>query len=254
MKRTPLRILFACFYCLFFRFAALSAQVVKLPLPVTSLSVNADDTVLAVSDSASISTYDISGYTRTSNINEEYINRSLFYQGPYDELLITMTRAGKFLLYRHPSDDKKAYEKTEEYRLNDYTDGKTISCNAFSKDTNYSAAALTDFSIQIHFKLRFTKDMITRTIEGHQSEIYGLEFSNNEKYLASVSKDGAAYIWRCSDYEQAGRIDSVYTKSDIPIYFTADSLRIISMEHGASFRISDLEEKRSPVLIPVERL
>ena len=244
MKRTPLRILFACFYCLFFRFAALSAQVVKLPLPVTSLSVNADDTVLAVSDSASISTYDISGYTRTSNINEEYINRSLFYQGPYDELLITMTRAGKFLLYRHPSDDKKAYEKTEEYRLNDYTDGKTISCNAFSKDTNYSAAALTDFSIQIHFKLRFTKDMITRAIEGHQSEIYGLEFSNNEKYLASVSKDGAAYIWRCSDYEQAGRIDSVYTKSDIPIYFTADSLRIISMEHGASFRISDLEGKK----------
>jgi len=115
MKRTPLRILFACFYCLFFRFAALSAQVVKLPLPVTSLSVNADDTILTVSDSASISTYNTSDYTLVSDIHDEDINRSLFYQEQNGELLIAMTHAGKFVLYRRSSGDKKVYGKTEEY-------------------------------------------------------------------------------------------------------------------------------------------
>jgi len=86
--------------------------------------------------------------------------------------------------------------------------------------------------------------MITRTVEGHQSEIYGLEFSNDEKYLSSVSKDGAVYIWSCANYKQVARIDNVYTKSEIPVYFTADSLHIIIMEHSASFRISDLQGQK----------
>jgi len=143
----------------------------------------ADDTVLAVSDSASISTYDISGYTRTSNINEEYINRSLFYQGPYDELLITMTRAGKFLLYRHPSDDKKAYEKTEEYRLNDYTDGKTISCNAFSKD------GLCGFSAKARYKRLVTivchLSIITFCVRFERANIITPEVSLSKRCTAA---------------------------------------------------------------------
>ena len=243
IKQAGLFFFLAGFYC-FFCYAVLPAQDIKLQLPVTSLSVNADDTTLAVSDSASISTYNTSDYTLISKINEEYINRSLFYQAQNDELLITMTRAGKFLLHRRAADGKKIYGKTEEYLLTDYAEGKMVSCNAFSKDTNYSAAAFTDFSIQIHFKLRFTQDMITRTVEGHQSEIYGLEFSNDEKYLSSVSKDGAVYIWSCANYKQVARIDNVYTKSEIPVYFTADSLHIISMEHSASFRISDLQGQK----------
>ncbi len=243
IKHVGLHIPLTLVYC-FFWYTIASAQDVKLQLPVTSLSVNTDDTILAVSDSSSISAYSTSNYTLISNINEEHINRSLFYQSQNDEILITMTRAGKFLLHRRASDNKQVYGQTEEYVLSDYAAGKTVRCNAFSKDTNYSAAAFTDFSIQIHFKLRFTQDMISQTVEGHQSEIYGLEFSNDEKYLASVSKDGAACIWNCANYTQAARINTVYTKSEIPVYFTADSLYIISMEHSASFRISDLQGQK----------
>ena len=46
---------------------------------------------------------------------------------------------------------------------------------------------LTDYAEGIHFKLRFIQDMITRSVEGHQAEIYGLEFSNDENYLVSNS-------------------------------------------------------------------
>ena len=156
-----------------------------------------------------------------------------------------MTHAGKFMLYRPSSGDEKAYGKTEEYMLTDYGDGKTITCSAFSNNTNYSAAAFTDFSIQIHFKLRFIQDMITRTVDGHESEIYGLEFSNDEKYLASVSQDGVAYIWTSSNYKQAARIDNVYTQSRIPVYFTADSASVISPEDSTSLRISDLQGQKT---------
>ena len=245
MKRATLFFLFTFFYYLLFCCTALSAQIVRLPYAVTSLSVNADDTILAVSDSTSISTYNTSDYTLISDIDDENINRVLFYQEQNGELLIAMTHAGKFVLYRRSSGDKKVYGKTEEYLLTDYGDGKTISCNAFSKNTNYSAAAFSDFSIQIHFKLRFIQDMITRTVEGHQSEIYGLEFSNDEKYLASVSQDGVAYLWTCSNYKQAARIDNVYTESVIPVYFTTDSLSVISIEDSTSFRISDLKGEKT---------
>ena len=244
MKRTALLFAFALCYYLLFCCTALPAQVVTLQQSVTSLSINSDDTVLAVSDSASISTYNTSSYTLISNILENDINRILFYQEQNGELLIAMTHTGKFLLCRRSSDNKKLYSKTEEYLLTDYADGKTITCNAFSKHTNYSAAAFTDFSIQIHFKLRFIQDMITRTVEGHQSAIYGLEFSNDEKYLASVSKDGAAYIWSCSNSKQTGRIDTVYTASAIPVYFTADSTSVISLEDKESLRISTLQGQK----------
>ena len=244
MKRAVLLFPLAFFYC-FFCYAVLPAQVVKQQMPVTVLSVNFDDTILAVSDSASISTYDTSEYALISAMNEEYINRSLFYQEQNDELLIGMTNAGKFLLYRRSSGDKKAYGKNEEYLLTDYTEGKTINYNAFSKDTNYSAAAFTDFSIQIYFKLRFTQNMTRNTVEGHQSEIYGLEFSNDEKYLASVSTDGTAYIWSCSNYMQAARIEGVYTNAKVPVYFTADSLSVISLEDSISLRISDLQGRKT---------
>jgi len=244
MKRTALLFAFAlCCYLLFCR-AALPAQVIILQQPITSLSVNADDTILAASDSSAISTYNTSSYALISSIRDEAINRSLFYQEQNGELLIAMTHTGRFLLCRRSSDKKKIYGKTEEYLLTDYAEGKTITCNAFSKHTNYSAAAFTDFSIQIHFKLRFIQDMITRTVEGHQSAIYGLEFSNDEKYLASVSKDGAAYIWSCANSKQAGYIDNVYTDSAIPVYFTADSTSVISLEDKESLRISTLQGQK----------
>ena len=245
MKCAALRFPFAFFCCLFFCCTALPAQVVTLQQSVTSLSVNADDTILAVSDSASISTYNTSDYTLISDIHDEDINRSLFYREQSGELVIAMTHAGKFMLYRPSSGDKKAYGKTEEYMLSDYGDGKTISCSAFSNNTNYSAAAFTDFSIHIHFKLRFIQDMITRTVDGHESEIYGLEFSNDEKYLASVSQDGGAYIWTSSNYKQAARIDNVYTQSRIPVYFTADSASVISPEDSTSLRVSNLQGQKT---------
>lgn len=143
-----------CYY-LCFCHTALPAQDVKLPHSVTALSVNAHDTVIAVSDSASIATYNTAGYTLISAIPEDTIARSLFYQEQNAEFLIAMTHAGKFLLYRPSSTGKKTYTKTEEYMLSNYAEGKPVTCNAFSRHTNYSAAAFEDFSIQIHFKLRF---------------------------------------------------------------------------------------------------
>lgn len=223
---------------LFFCCAVLSAQVLTLDQSVTTLSVNANDGILAVSDADSLSAYETPLYTRISSIKEENINRSLFYQEQNGELLIAMTDAGTFLLYRQ-ADEGKAYGEAESYRLAGYADGKTLCCTAFSNNTNYIAAAYTDFSIRLHFKLRFTQDMITRTLTGHRSAIYSLAFSDDEKYLASVSTDGEAIIWDCATYTQAAKIEQVYTDSKIPAVFTADSLRLITMESESAVRISD---------------
>jgi len=245
VKRSLHNIAYAALFLLFlFCGAALSAQVVTLNQSVTTLSVNADDTILAASDADSLSVYETASYSRISAIKEKAVNSSLFYRFQNSELLVTIADTEKFLLYMRSANGEKAYTQAEAYTLTDYTEGKTIGCAAFSNNTNYIAAACTDFSIQLHFKLRFTQEMITRTLDGHHAEIYGLAFSDDAKYLVSVSKNGEALLWDCATYTQAARLDTVYTDSNIPAVFTADSLHIISMESETSVQVSDITGKK----------
>lgn len=159
-----------------------------------------------------------------------------------------MTENGDFSLQKREKRGKKiTFLSAERYSISDPaedTDKKKLTCTSFSKNTDYIAAAFGDYSISLHFKLRFTQNIITHPIRTHKAEIYGLEFSEDEKYLASVSTDGNAYIWDCANSSQAAHISKVYAKQQIPVYFSADGLLVISQDGKNSFRVSDLSGEK----------
>ena len=241
--------IFSVFILMQFLFcsALLSAQVVKLEKPVKVLSLNADDSVLSVATEDFLSAFKTSSYASIVTIDEKNVNRSVFSKERNEELLVSMTDGGKFLLYKRAASGKKSYEKTESYLLSDYAKGKTIVATAFSNRTNYIASACSDFSIQLYFKLRFTQTMFTVTLKGHNSAIKSLSFSNDEKHLVSVSEDGEAIVWDCATYARIASIENVYMKSDIPLFFTSDG-RLVSMEDEHSFRVSDIKGRKKIVV------
>ena len=72
---------------LLFCCAVLSAQAITLNQPVTALSINADDSILAAAGADSLSVYETSSYSCISTIEEKSINHSRFYRVLNGELL-----------------------------------------------------------------------------------------------------------------------------------------------------------------------
>ncbi|MGP1565020.1 MAG: WD40 repeat domain-containing protein, partial [Treponema sp.] len=234
----------AVFFCV----SVLSAQVITLPFPVKNISVNDDGSIIAAADKDSVALYETPSYTPVKTVNEIGINRAFFHKEANAEFLMTMTDDGTFSLHKRNKDGKKiTFSNAERYVLSDFAenaDKKTLTCTSFSKNTDYIAAAYDDYSVCLYFKLRFTQNIIKHSLEAHKSDVYGLEFSDDEKYLASVSTDGNAYIWFCATSEQAAHISKVYTKQQIPVYFSADGLLIISQDGKNSFKVSDLSGQK----------
>ena len=100
--------------------SVLPAQVITLPLPVKSLSVNADGNIIAASDKSSVALYETPSYTPITSINEQDINRMLFYGEGKEEFLITMTENGDFSLQKREKRGKKiTFLSAERYSISD---------------------------------------------------------------------------------------------------------------------------------------
>lgn len=218
--------------------AELFAQSVKLPYSITGIAVDSDGALFAAAGKKSVVVFDASSFERRAAFSEKDVADSLFSKVSAQNVFITMTNAGAFRLHSLESDSI-----TEEYSPTDYAGGKKIRCSAFSR--NYIAAAFSDYSIEISFKLHSKETSTTRTLTEHTAPVYALAFSADEKYLASVSKDGSAYIWDTTHDEPPVRIEGAYVKSKIPVCFTTDSANVLCADGPDSFAAYRLTGERT---------
>ncbi len=68
-------------------------------------------------------------------------------------------------------------------------------CAAFSANSNFVAAGMTDGTVRVFFKLRYAKEFLTRDSKEQTGRIAALAFSPDSKYLVSVSEDNTAVIY-----------------------------------------------------------
>lgn len=221
----------------------LYSQVVTAAGPVLQITQNSSETLIAVSDGENVSVFDTSDYSPVCILNEEKIFKTAFYSDGGTESIVIITEDGRYLVRKiFRNSDYWQYDPEEPFFSADCSDStglrRLVKVN-FSSNTDYIAAAYSDNSIKVHFRLRGTQSSITKTITGHKAKIYGLEFSRSGDYLASVSTDGAAYIWNSSTGTKIAQLKGVYTRANIPVSFTGDSLYLISQSGRNSFRISD---------------
>ena len=210
---------------------------------VFQITQNISGTLLAVAFEHYVILYDTSDYSRVGVLNEVNSVRTVFYTENDKEYISIMTQEGSFKVIEIKRDEGGWYISNREPYFSadcsDLTHRKSITATAFSRNSDYIATAFSDNSIQVHFLLRVTQSSITRIISEHKSMVYAMEFCPSGEYLATVSLDGNAYIWNSHNSSKITQLRGVYTRSRIPVYFTEDSVYIISQDGRNSFRISD---------------
>ena len=210
---------------------------------IVQISQNGSAKLLALTFDDRIEVYNTRDFTKEFVINQEKVQKTAFYTENGNEYIAIMTDYGSFKSRRiffdgegWVCDFNAPYFAAE---CADSSKASSVTAVAFSRNSDYVAAAFSDGSIQVHFRLRVTQKLISRLIKAHLTGVYGLEFNSTGEYLASVSMDGTAYIWNCYSNTKVTQLTDIYARARVPVCFTEDSVYIVSLDGRNSFRISD---------------
>lgn len=218
-------------------------ELVATESPVLLFSENANGSLIAISSGESVTVYDTSDYSPVCEFYDQQVSKMSFYTEGGSEFFADLTKDGQFTVRKLSySENSWHYDENEPYfsaDCDDPTGKRSLTTLAFSSNSDYIAAAFDDNSVQVHFRLRVTAGSISHTITKHKSQVYGLEFSRNGEYLATVSTDGEAYIWNSYTSNQITRFKGVYTRANVPVIFSGDSLYIIYQDGRNTFKIAD---------------
>lgn len=210
---------------------------------VLQIVQNASGTLFAVSDENSVTLFDARDFRPIKQFYDGKPARISFYSEGENDFFAVMTSSGQFIVRKLMQiDDGWEVEEGEPYYSADCSDvsgRKSLTAVAFSSNSDYVAAAFNDSSVQVHFRLRVTAGSISRTITAHKTPVFAMEFSKSGEYLATVSTDGQAYIWNSYTGSRITQLKENYTRARVPVYFSEDSVYIISLDGRNSFRISD---------------
>ncbi|WP_443737557.1 hypothetical protein [Treponema sp.] len=229
---------------LFFTFPIFS-QIVKTPFPVTNLAWSKNDEFFAFTEENTVFLRSCSTYELSDTLSIKNIDKIMFSTEGKHQILLAITKDGYFSVWNIESaeDGFLKFNKEPYFKL-DCRNKNEIKAVAATKNSDYVAIASDDNSLKLFFKLRFTKDAIFKELKGHDSEIYSLNFSRNENFLASTSKDGTAIIWNCNSQSEILKLSEIYTQTEIPVQFLADNSSIIAPENETSFCIYSLEGEK----------
>ena len=204
---------------------------------------NASGTLFAAANENSVTIFDARDFTPIQQFYDGKLTKISFYTEGENEFFAVITNSGQFIVRKLMQiDNGWAVEQGEPYYSADCSDisgRKSLTAVAFSSNSDYVAAAFDDYSVQVHFRLRVTAGSISRTLKAHKTQVFALEFSKNGEYLATVSTDGQAYIWNSYTGSRITQLKENYTRARVPVYFSEDSVYIISLDGRNSFRISD---------------
>ena len=234
------KIAFIQFVFLFIFFnTRLYSQIISSEREVLLMTESQDGSLLAVSNGESVSVYDSSDYALVGLFYDEKVSQMSFYKEGGSDYFADITKDGQFIVRKLFSDNESAEEIYYSADCADPTGRKALVALAVSNNSDYIAAAFNDYSVQVHFRLRVTAGSISHTITSHKAPVYGLEFSKNGEYLATVSTDGNAYIWNSYTSSQISHIKGVYTRAKVPVVFSSDSVYVIFQDGRNSFKITD---------------
>ncbi len=210
---------------------------------ITQISEDPTGSLVAFSDGSCVTVFNTTDYSPVCELYVDKVSRMSFYMEEGNEYFAVMTKDGDFTVRKLLFDGELwSCEDGEPYFSADCSDvsgRKSLTAVSFSSNSDYVAAAFDDNTVQVHFRLRLIAGSISHTITSHRSLVYGLEFSKNGEYLATVSIDGNAYIWNSYTTSLITKISGVYARARVPVYFSEDSVYIISLESRNCFRISD---------------
>ncbi len=205
----------------------------KTPSPVHGLCWSNNNGLFALTEQNAVFMRD--GY-------DSHLIHSIAYDGAvslqfaYDvvtqsDMFMALSKGGKFSVWNFndlPADIMISGDVPPSYSVQLAGD-KRVTASAFSHSGNHMAVAFDDGSINMSIVLHYTQKISDKELSGHLGNVFALDFSRNDGFLASSGLDDKIIIWHSSD---GGKVNVLpfYSGSGAGALFNSDSASIISLE------------------------
>lgn len=111
--------------------------------------------------------------------------------------------------------------------INNATNGRPVNVLVFSEDGNYLAEHFSDTGeLGMHFRLRYTSELVSRQIVGEPLPVYSMVFSHDKELLAVAGTDGTIRIWSSFTGKLVRELKQ-YPESRVPIHFISDTYNVL---------------------------
>ena len=167
------------------------------------------------------------------------------------DMFMALSAGGKFSVWNFkdlPQQVAIPGEAAPSYSV-ELTSDKRVTASAFSHSGNHMAVAFDDGSVNMSIVLHYTQKISDKSLTGHLGNVFSLDFSRNDGFLASAGLDDKIFIWNATD---GSKVNSMpfYSGSGAGVLFTSDSSSIISLERPDLITLRAFDGTRRMVIKP----
>lgn len=129
------------------------------------------------------------------------------------------------------------------------SEDRRVTESAFSHSGNHMAVAFDDGTVNMSIVLHYTQKISDKNLAGHLGNVFSLDFSRNDGFLASGGLDDKIFIWNATD---GSKVNSMpfYSGSGAGVLFTADSSAVISLERPDLISVRKFDGSRIRTIVP----
>lgn len=211
--------------------SATHQEVLKAYMPIQHLIWNDADTLISYLEEDVVYLVDSTSHAIVGAVEfPGVLDYSMFIEEDGMVHVIAGSTDGTIAVWDIPYEASEEPLPTREFDphfMNSVPDGRGVDLLAFSDDSNYIAEFFeaTD-ELGLHYKLRYTNELISKKAEGTVSNVYSMSFSDDNNQLATATKDGKLFVWNAFNgrfmYEH-----EIYTESSVPVHFIQGTYNLL---------------------------
>ena len=167
------------------------------------------------------------------------------------DMFMALSGGGKFSVWNFndlPKDIVISGEVEPSYSVQ-LENERRVTASAFSHSGNHMAVAFDDGGVNMSIVLHYTQKISEKSLAGHLGNVFALDFSRNDGFLASSGLDDKIFIWNATDGSKVNYMP-FYSGSGAGALFTPDSTGIISLETRDLITIRAFDGTRKMTIKP----
>ena len=205
-------------------------QVLRTHSPIRELAWDGSDTLISFLERDSVHLVDGESHAPVGSVEfPGVLDYSLFMEEDGTVHIIAGSADGTVAVWDipyRPSESLRPAREFEPHFMNS-VGGGGVDLLAFSDDSNYIAGLSAGAGeIGIHYKLRYTNELISKRAAGTVSGVYSMAFSDDDNQLAAATRDGRLLVWNAFNgrfmYEHG-----IYAQGGVPVHFIQGTYNLL---------------------------
>lgn len=167
------------------------------------------------------------------------------------DMFMALSSGGKFSVWNFkdlPNQIAISGEIEPSYSYQ-FASDRRVTASAFSHSGNHMAVAFDDGTVNLSIVLHYTQKLSDRDLKGHLGNVFALDFSRDDKYLASSGLDDKVFVWDATGGNKICYLP-FYSGSGAGALFTKDSSGLIALERPDLITVRNFDGKRLLSIVP----